>query len=243
MHNLSPIDENEDVPTKKYVDDKVQTSNEVHIGPTQPNPPTEIWVNTSTPSAVDNYVKKTGDTMSGDLIFDDPQDEGNEIRFTDFGMINWANNGVMLTSFGDFLTVQDDVDFKNIVIADPTADAHAATKKYVDSLGSVTTGLVTTSGIWVITLNRLYKKNGWVVMNLGTSKNAVGSIETVGTLPTGFRPPGEFSCLVQSSAIATGGGYKIYAGTIDASGLVRLRGSTFPAANEGLTFIASWPLA
>lgn len=69
MENLAPISGDDDVPTKKYVDDRIEGGTgieEVEIGAAGPTGPIDLWVDTaSSPPAAGSYLPLSGGAMSG----------------------------------------------------------------------------------------------------------------------------------------------------------------------------------
>ena len=88
------------------------------------------------------YVKKSGDTMSGELIVDDANGQAK----ISGGYVAVGDNNEYINILGSTSALEiktDDNNYANVRVADPVTDNDAATKKYVDECGNNPAGLST----------------------------------------------------------------------------------------------------
>lgn len=88
------------------------------------------------------YVKKSGDTMSGELIVDDANGQAK----ISGGYVAVGDNNEYINILGSTSVLEiktDDNSYANIRLADPVEDNDAATKRYVDEGGNNPAGLST----------------------------------------------------------------------------------------------------
>lgn len=177
------------------------------------------------------YVKQAGDTMTGALTM--LAEDGTARSLVMAPASNGATGIRLIQASG--VTAGD---LAPLGVLDPALPEHAATRGWVEALTYA--GNPSPGTGWTLALSLIAKRAGWVGLKVAGSKNAAVGIETAFTVPVGFRPVDEWPVTVQGGT-GTGGGIKVYAGSIDAAGALRVRGNVYPAASEALTFIANYP--
>jgi hypothetical protein len=123
------------VATKQYVDAAGAAQvEEVIVSATAPTgPPTELWLDTASPSEAAGSVAKTGDTMTGELIL-----PGDPTVALSAAPKQYVDSKIGASS-GSVAKTGDTMTGELILPGDPTVALSAAPKQYVDSMVTVST--------------------------------------------------------------------------------------------------------
>lgn len=160
------------------------------------------------------YVKKTGDTMSGWLLSDQPSGGKFEVKSTSLRMHMYteeANGKSFLTSMArsaptpmpmELQASEVFVQYGTVRLSrDPTAAMEAVTKQYVDTGASSTVPYASGWGDYdgsrkmrVVTSGPLLILYGLIKRTGSNLAVVAGSTYQVGTAPTGFRPVATADC-------------------------------------------------
>lgn len=125
----------------------------------------------------------------------------------------------------------------------PAHSQALANKLQADSTAS-TSGVLTVAGTWTLLAgSQVVRRNGWIAAYGQASKPTTpASGDQLAWMPAGFAV-GATWWTWASGAVASGGGLKMYLMSVDATGAIKVRGSSQPAAAETITFQFTFPAA
>lgn len=217
---------------------------EVTIGPTQPNPPTDIWIDTDDPGGTTNeFVLRAGDTMTGHLALNLPAGSSHNVEWRTGGNLRWSlgktSDAETGSDAGSNLTIASWTDagaYKAAPVQINRATGKVSILDLAYQSGLSDSAAITPTANWTTIRFKATKHAGMVTLEgymtrIGSSlaMAALGSYQ-VGTLAAGYRPSGDIAGTA-GMYLAGGGMGMAYVNVIAASGAVILspfQAATFP---------------
>ena len=192
-------------------------------------------------------VAKAGDTMTGDLKINVARHHGVEFREPGGERrvlgIRTTTSGV--AGLGAFKAEDDPTQplmLQPFGVGAPNQAEHAVNRDYL--LTQYDTSTVTPASGWAANSITWMTRNGWAVVTFDSVRKttAPAANDIMFTLPVGARPiSGTWWLSMVGNVATTGGGARVYLGSVESNGQVKIRGLVMPPANEILYATIAFP--